>query len=482
MKIEILGIDRTSAIEAGSPSITRISKQRRTCSITLFAPASSWIAGIGQDIKIYDDDLNLIFGGNIKNLGTEQLSAGDGNLINVLTRIYSDGYNHVAGRRASVAGYSTSYAGVIVEDLRADILNKAGESEGIGAGNIENGAYYERFNKPITTVKDLYDDLAKASGFKWYIDDSKDLYFEADSSTPDAAHEIMSTGSFKDFHSFRVTQQLDEYRNRQVVVGGADADSGLMIQVEVDSTAQIAAQQALEGGSSYSSGIYVNVINDANIHNTADAIIVANNALKQYGYPEGISFRSYQTDWQPSTKLKVKLPKYGIDDISYYLVEEVTIERMNANTFISTVVATKRSSGNFSSQKTPDDVDFMSDLVRATKEDDVYKVDVYAQEDEPTNLPANRLWVDIDDMTRYDKIALTDDVVLVTTDHEFLTASGTFDVTLHTAEVEGIIKDIYNNGTGIITLIGVVNGSTGGMLLYPNEGVHLITDGTEWRY
>jgi len=482
MKIEVLGVDRTSALSAATLNVTRISKQRRTCSMSLFAPASSFVPGIGQDLKVYDDDLNLIFGGIIKNLGTQQYDSGKGNAVNVLTSIYSDGYNSIAGRRVSLMAYSTSYAGVIVENLRSGVLNEVGASEGIGAGTIDNGSYYERFARPLTSIKDVYDELANASGFKWYIDDSKDLYFAQESSTPDAAHEIMSTGTFYDYFDFSVTQNIAEYRNRQIVVGGSDSDTGLAVQVEIDSSAQIATQQALEGGSSYSSGIYANIINDTNITNATDATTVANNALKQYGYPEGIQFKSRQTDWEPSTKLKLKLPKYGIDDTTYYLVEEVTLDKINANEFVSTIVASKRDPSDFSSQKVPDDVDFMTDLVRATRESNAFKVDMYSQDEAPIGIPAKTLWDDSDDMTRYDLTELTGDVVLVTTDNEFLTASGTFNITLHTASIAGIIKDIYNNGTGTIGIIGTVNGSTGGILLYPNEGVHLITDGTEWRH
>lgn len=39
---------------------------------------------------------------------------------------------------------------------------------------------------------------------------------------------------------------------------------------------------------------------------------------------------------------------------------------------------------------------------------------------------------------------------------------------------------VYNIGTDLVTIIGTINGGAD-MLLYPNESVMLITDGTNWR-
>lgn len=91
------------------------------------------------------------------------------------------------------------------------------------------------------------------------------------------------------------------------------------------------------------------------------------------------------------------------------------------------------------------------------------------------------LWVDTDDYSRYEKTALTSVATLAVSANEFITASGTFTITLHAATSSGIVKKIYNIGTGIITIVGTINGISN-MLLYPGESVELITEGTAWRY
>jgi len=86
-----------------------------------------------------------------------------------------------------------------------------------------------------------------------------------------------------------------------------------------------------------------------------------------------------------------------------------------------------------------------------------------------------------DDHTRFDSITKTAAYELLVSDHEIVKVSGTFPLTLHAATTEGIIKKIYNEGTGLVTLVGTINGETN-LLLYPNDSVELITDGTGWKY
>ncbi len=105
---------------------------------------------------------------------------------------------------------------------------------------------------------------------------------------------------------------------------------------------------------------------------------------------------------------------------------------------------------------------------------------LWVQADEPTAAKSTDVWVDTDDYSRYDVTGLTVNTVLNASDNEVIEASGTITITLHAATDAGIIKKIYNTGTGIITIAGTINGITN-MYLYPGESVELLTDGTGWR-
>ena len=98
----------------------------------------------------------------------------------------------------------------------------------------------------------------------------------------------------------------------------------------------------------------------------------------------------------------------------------------------------------------------------------------------PVDAKTKDVHVKTNDYSRFDKLHLTTATTLAVDANEFITASGTFSITLHAATAAGIIKKIYNVGTGLITLTGTINGVVN-MYLYPNESVELITDGTAWR-
>lgn len=489
MKLEILGVDKSSILAAGTLSVTRVSKERRTCTLNLFSPASSFLPAVGQDIKIYDDSDALIFGGCIKQIGLTSYESGNSDATPLLSSIYSDGYNQLAERRAAIAAYTNSYAGAIVESLRTVTMNSSTYNENIAAGTIENGAYLTAFTKQMSSVKALIDELAAASGFVWYIDDAKALNFMAESSTPNAAHDLLSTGTFYDFHDFQVTKTLDNYRNVQYVIGDKDSSTGLTVSAVAMSTAQIGIQQAIEGGSCYSSGVYANVIQDTNIKTAADALIVANNALKQYGLPEKISFSSYATDWEPCTKLRIKLPKYGISTDTYYLIEEVTLEKINANELVSNIVASKRDGSNFSSQKTPDDIDFINDLTGTA--DDVFEINsrmgntIYVGPEPPTVMNQYDLFVDTDDTSRYDVSAdiASSQTLGYLTESQIINPSTYLTVllpatngTVRTTGCPGTVMRLRNVGTFPATIEAAscetIDGETS-MNLYPGESIEI---------
>lgn len=105
---------------------------------------------------------------------------------------------------------------------------------------------------------------------------------------------------------------------------------------------------------------------------------------------------------------------------------------------------------------------------------------VWVQDTMPIGGKVNDIWVDTDDYTRYDLLALTGSATLAISSNEFVTASGTLTVTLHAATYPGIIKKIYNVGSGVVLIAGTINGITN-MNLFPGESVELITDGSGWR-
>jgi hypothetical protein len=125
--------------------------------------------------------------------------------------------------------------------------------------------------------------------------------------------------------------------------------------------------------------------------------------------------------------------------------------------------------------------DGVPEIIHETVTKIIGLVQVWVQADTPAGAKVNDLWVDTDDYSRYDVEPLTGAKTLAASDNEVITCNGTFAITLHDASYAGIVKRVFNIGTGVITLSGNINGNAGGMRLFPNESVELITDGSGWR-
>lgn len=125
-------------------------------------------------------------------------------------------------------------------------------------------------------------------------------------------------------------------------------------------------------------------------------------------------------------------------------------------------------------------VEATTDTTRAVMASSVTGPRLFVEPSEPVTAKIKDVWVDTDDYSRYDKVVLSVSTTLLVSDEEFIAAYGTIAITLHTAALEGIIKKIYNAGTGIVTIIGTINDKAN-MLLYPGESIELITDGSNWR-
>lgn len=125
---------------------------------------------------------------------------------------------------------------------------------------------------------------------------------------------------------------------------------------------------------------------------------------------------------------------------------------------------------------------YSSEVIAYIEDGDLNIQAIYVQPDEPAEAVEDDVWIDDDDYSRYDSLSLSGNITLDISDPEVLFATGTITITLHDATQVGVIKKIYNTGTGLVTISGSINGSATTVVLYPLESLELITDGTTWRF
>lgn len=353
LTLEINGVDKTGLLNVNSLSVSLQSDHIRSCNFTLITEASTYLPKVGQDIKVKIDG-NVKFGGTLKTISISGFGSKK------KARCTSDGYNHIPARRTITSSWDATTAGAIVSGLITEHL----ATEGITAGTINTGATINEYDAVVSSIKDVFDYVAEASGFKWYINDSKQLNFLQEDTVVNAAHDIIYNGTFKDYNIVDYSESLENYANKQFVRGGL-GDDGYIVKTSVDDSTEISARATIEGGS----GVYGDIINNSAIETSTDATTAANNGIKKKSIiPGTLIFESYSQEWVPGTKLKVNLPEYGIATDTYFLIENVEYEDDSVDAIKFTITATKRKASDFSTQRTANYKDYFGNIIKtATK-------------------------------------------------------------------------------------------------------------------
>lgn len=198
----------------GSLIINNRIEERSTAQFTIedLTGTGSYIQG--QEIKIYDPDATLIFSGVIDTPETIRVAPSGG----LLHPIRCTDNHYFADKRLAAESYlgaPTVTAKSIVEDLQSKYLTP----EGIGTGNVDDGADIVQAVFNYVRVSDALDALAEKSGYTWFIDENKDLYFQARDITPAPwALDGVTNRPLK--QSTKKTESNPFYRNRQYIRGG----------------------------------------------------------------------------------------------------------------------------------------------------------------------------------------------------------------------------------------------------------------------
>jgi hypothetical protein len=392
--VKIAGVDKTSLILARSLIIRLGADHRDSANFTILTD-TAYLPRAGQAILI--EDSGTVFAGLIASAPQVRVGAS----ASIKVSVSAQGLYAVPGRRCASDTYADIDAGDIVSDLIMSYL----AAEGITAGTITAGAHLDTYDTYGKTIGAALDELASVSGYQWYIDTAKALHFVQDIVIPAAAHDLDEAGAFTDYSDVSVNEDLDQYRNRQIIRGGIQAD-GTSLNYVAEDAAEIAARATIEGGS----GVYEHVHTDTNIIDATNAAAVASNLLKKYGHVAlAISFTSLSTDWRPATKLKVNLPSIGISSDRYFLIERVTLQDVGGATLRVLVEGVTKNESDFSTQMRDRYVDYFAKLLAGQKQVRDYtdkvaagKTKSYFQAAQPTGgtYTPGDTWFDTDDDNR----------------------------------------------------------------------------------
>lgn len=221
LEITIGGEDRSSAYRPKSLSIKEDLNSRGTASFILEDPANDITVAPGESLDIRKNILSpysssLIFSGTVDVID-EKWPAMDITSPFKELRVKAVDNNAIASRFLVARRYEAgSLPGEIAEDIRDRYLS----SEGVTAGNIENGEItLGQVDFNFESVADALNELSELVGFIWYIDHDRKLYFQ-DRDTTAASFGYSDTSL--PIRSLKRKQSRQGYRNRQYLRAGRD--------------------------------------------------------------------------------------------------------------------------------------------------------------------------------------------------------------------------------------------------------------------
>jgi len=205
------GTDVSAKIAPGSVQINNeLTSQPDTCSFRLIDPDA--VPREGQVIQIYvGTTADMRFAGVIDSVQESLLSSWDHRIYNV----NAVDYQRILEFRLVAESYQSKTCKYIIEDL---IANYVAVAWGITTTNVQTGPTIEEINFNYVTVADAIRRLAQITGYEWYVDYDKDVYFFA-SATLTAPYSISNVPGFS-FEKFVLQPDLSQIRNRVFFSGG----------------------------------------------------------------------------------------------------------------------------------------------------------------------------------------------------------------------------------------------------------------------
>ncbi len=198
----------------GTFSVSGRLGSRTVCSFTLIDhPPGAITAEVGAEVVATDASANRIFAGTIDSISethdlTDSVRTIDVNCVD---------YSQIADRYL-VAGALTHWtAGEIIRGVVEGFWRDGSILEDIDTSNVADGPEIEKAVFNYLPSSQVFDELAELTGYVWYIDYEKNLYF-IDSTMNAAPFGLTTTGG--QWRDLKISSTRDMYRNIQYIRAG----------------------------------------------------------------------------------------------------------------------------------------------------------------------------------------------------------------------------------------------------------------------
>lgn len=200
-------------------SSVRITEQLRKTGVMSFLATTDDIAdapGEGSEV-VYKDDTRFLFGGYITKVTNDELGIAS----QYTHEVEVSGYDSIFNNKIIARGYTGKTLAYIVADIITDFV---GAAYGFNVTNVATGPTIPTISFDHISVRDAFKKLEKLTGYIWWVDYQKKLYFQLETAT--AAPETVTDAS-ANIESINIAYDTTQVRNDVTVIGSADGYQSL---------------------------------------------------------------------------------------------------------------------------------------------------------------------------------------------------------------------------------------------------------------
>lgn len=213
-RLRIGGTDKTSQLRINTLKLAARLNSRNRASFQITDVTGAYRPSIGAEV-IVDDSTGTprYFGGFIDSF-TETLTI-DGNTTALTYEVEAVSYDALADRRLVAASYESGSQ--TLSTIVSDVVTTFLAGDGLTTTNVATGPVIDKIKFNYVPASAVFDELANITGFAWWVDESKNLYFQPRSAIA-APFEISASNARR----VMVQRTTETYRNKQLIRAGVD--------------------------------------------------------------------------------------------------------------------------------------------------------------------------------------------------------------------------------------------------------------------
>lgn len=219
LTLTIGGVDFLPRYKTGSAKITsNIANQGDTLTMKISQKTGDTVPSVGKEI-IFKDGSRYLFGGFITKATPTEYGIGGSNGF-VMYTIEASDYTFILTNKS----VQTSYSGQTIKQIVDDLISNLDAGYGVTDTNTPTGVTIATINFNHISLRQALENIAKVSGYVWWIDYEKDIHFVPLTSST-SAPEVFRDSAPENHSGMTISYDISQVRNDIIVIGGTQESS-----------------------------------------------------------------------------------------------------------------------------------------------------------------------------------------------------------------------------------------------------------------